>query len=377
MFSLYRGEWNFPGFFQLTAAAVGSTPKKHETNARPPNVIPVVKKTLLALLCSATVLHAAPPASDELLAGLQTCMENGKSIAPLLEHLDDLPSAELKKLSAALEKAWPQIRTQYISALEKTAKTISSGPEKNKNQARMRELRDQFQQVYRLDENAMKPLLKTKSMPAVEDLQKLMLPQPETVIKAGGKPLADLRHGATTLATFRDAVLNTDLSTTPADAIATLQAAEKKAAEEISALDKDALRILDMNAKIAAKEEVPAEEARGIEECNLWRLLVGLNACVLDPQLCAAARDHSKDMAEKGFFAHESPVPGKTSPWDRAKNFNTTASGENIFAGSPSSRSANIGWFYSPGHHKNMFSPGQVRIGLGQHGSHWTQMFGR
>jgi uncharacterized protein YkwD len=35
-----------------------------------------------------------------------------------------------------------------------------------------------------------------------------------------------------------------------------------------------------------------------------------------------------------------------------------------------------MGWFYSPGHHKNMFSPGQRRIGLGQYGSHWTQMFG-
>jgi uncharacterized protein YkwD len=338
---------------------------------------PHLKKTLLLLLLAATTLRAAPPASDELLAGLQTCMEQGKDVSPLLEHLDELPSAELKKLTAALEKAWPQIRGQYISALEKTAKTISSGPEKTKNQARIRELRDQFQGVYRLDENAMKPLLKTKSMPAIEELQKLMLPQPDAVIKAGGTALATLRHGATTLATFRDAVLNTDLATIPADAMTTLQAAEKKAAEEISALDKDALRILDTNAKIAAKEEIPAEEAKGIEECNLWRLLVGLNACVLDPKLCAAARDHSKDMAEKNFFAHESPVPGKKSPWDRAANFGTTASGENIYAGSASSHSANTGWFYSPGHHKNMFSPGQVRIGLGQHGSHWTQMFGR
>jgi uncharacterized protein YkwD len=323
------------------------------------------------------MLRAAPPASDELLVGLQTCMETGKDVAPLLEHLDDLPADEMKKLSASVEKVWPQIRTQYVSELEKTAKVISSGPEKNKNQARIRELREQFQQVYRLDENAMKPLLKSKSMPAVEELRTLMLPKPETVIKAGGSKLNQLRKGAIILATFRDAVLNTELSTIPADAMATLQAAEKKAADEISALDKDALRILDMNAKIAAKEEVPAEEVKGIEECNLWRLLVGLNACVLDPNLCDAARDHSKDMAEKGFFAHESPVPGKTSPWDRAKNFNTTASGENIFAGSPSSHSANSGWFYSPGHHKNMFSPGQVRIGLGQHGSHWTQMFGR
>lgn len=336
-----------------------------------------MKKPLLLLLCSAALLRAAPPASDELLVGLQTCMETGKDVAPLLEHLDDLPAAEMKKLSASVEKVWPQIRAQYVSELEKTAKVISSGPEKNKNQARIRELRAQFQEVYRLEEGPMKPLLKTKSMPAVEELRALMLPNPETVIKAGGSKLGQLRKGAIILATFRDAVLNTELSTIPADAMATLQAAEKRAADEISGLDKDALRILDMNAKTAAKDEVPAEEVKGIEECNLWRLLVGLNACVLDPKLCEAARDHSKDMAEKGFFAHESPVPGKKTPWDRAANFGTSASGENIFAGSDSSHAANSGWFYSPGHHKNMFSPGQNRIGLGQHGNHWTQLFGR
>ncbi len=336
-----------------------------------------MKKTFITLLLSVNLLQAAPPASDELLVSLQACMENGKSVEPLLEHLEEMPAAELKKLSAALEKAWPQIRTQYVSALGKTAKSISSGGAKTKNQARIRELRAQFQEVYRLDENAMKPLLKSKSMPAVEELKSLMLPEPETVIKAGGPALAKLRHSAGVLATFRDAVLNADLATIPADAETSLKEAEKKAADEISALDKDSLRILEMNAKIAEKEEIPAEELKGIEECNLWRLLVGLNACVLDPKLCEAARDHSKDMAEQGFFAHESPVAGKKTPWDRAGNFGTSASGENIFAGSPSAHSANSGWFYSPGHHKNMFNAGQGRIGLGQHGSHWTQMFGR
>ena len=196
-------------------------------------------------------------------------------------------------------------------------------------------------------------------------------------LAAGGAKLAQLRRGTQLLATFRDAVLNADLATIPADAINRLQAAEKKAAEDISSIDKQALRILAQNAQIAAKANVPAEEVKGIEECNLWRLLVGLNACVLDSKLCDASRDHSKDMAEQGFFDHDSPVPGKKTPWDRAARFNTTASGENIYTGSDSSSAANRGWFYSPGHHKNMFSPEQTRIGLGQHDKHWTQMFGK
>ncbi len=336
-----------------------------------------MKKTLLFLLLAIAPVTAAPPASDELLAALQTCMETGKPIDPLLRSIRDLPAAELQKLTAALEKAWPPLRAQYIAELENTAKNLNAGPEKNKNQARIRALRDEFQQVYRLGEDAMKPLLKTKSMPAIEELRTLLLPDPQTLIKSGGPKLAQLRQGALTLATFRDAVLNADLSTIPTDSLTTLQNAEKNAAAETSGIDKDGLRILETNAKIAAKEELPAEEVKGIEECNIWRLLLGLNACLLDVNLCKASRDHSKDMETLNFFDHDSPVKGKTSPADRAARFGTTFSGENIYMGSTSSASANRGWFFSPGHHKNMFSPGQARIGLGQHGRHWTQMFGR
>lgn len=336
-----------------------------------------MKKNLLFLLLAISPVTAAPPASDELLAALQTCMESGKPIDPLLRSIRDLPADELKKLTSALEKAWPPLRGQYIAELEKTAKLLNAGPEKNKNQARIRTLRDQFQSVYRLEEDAMKPLLKTKSMPAIEELRTLLLPDPQTLIKTGGPKLAQLRQGALTLGTFRDAVLNTDLSTIPADSLTNLQTAEKNVAATTSGIDREGLRILETNAKIAAKEELPAEEVKGIEECNLWRLLLGLNACVLDPNLCLAARDHSNDMETLNFFDHDSPVKGKASPSDRAARFNTTFSGENIYMGSPESSSANRGWFFSPGHHKNMFSPGQARIGLGQHNNHWTQMFGR
>ena len=92
-------------------------------------------------------------------------------------------------------------------------------------------------------------------------------------------------------------------------------------------------------------------------------------------------------MAEKNFFAHESPVPGKAKPWDRvaaagttasAENIaaGTTASAENIAAGQESPEKANESWFLSPGHHKNLFG-GHKRIGLGLHQKHWTQLFGR
>jgi uncharacterized protein YkwD len=122
--------------------------------------------------------------------------------------------------------------------------------------------------------------------------------------------------------------------------------------------------------------QIETEEARAVLACNLMRQLLGLSVLKIDLKLTAAARDHSKDMATLGFFAHESPVPGKTTPWDRAKNFGTSASAENIAMGYADGNAANLGWFHSPGHHKNMLG-GHDRIGLGVHNAHYTELFGR
>ena len=132
--------------------------------------------------------------------------------------------------------------------------------------------------------------------------------------------------------------------------------------------------VLAANARLAP--QLDREEARAIVACNLTRNLLGLNVLAIDLKLAAAARDHPKDMKEHGFFAHESPVPGKTTPWDRAANFGTKASGENIAMGYGDGHAVNIGWFHSPGHHKNMLGEHR-RIGVGRHGRYYTELFGR
>ncbi len=156
---------------------------------------------------------------------------------------------------------------------------------------------------------------------------------------------------------------------------------ENLAQEEAAALaggfhtNPAAKRVLEANAAMAAKKEVPANEAEGVRDLNEMRMLLGLAPCLLDPKLCNAARDHSKDMATQKFFAHESPVPGKKTPWDRAKLTGTTASAENIAMGMKTPQEANHGWFLSPGHHVNMFGD-YARVGIGRHDVYWTQMFG-
>jgi len=339
------------------------------------SIPPVKNHFILVISLLLAPLHAAPSGVDEILAAFQTIAEQGGDVGDLKTTVEELPGAEQKSLAAEIEKIWPQIRDGYITRLQQTARGLASN--RGDTRTAIRTHRAEFQRVYAMDEGPMKPLLKSVSMPAIDALRKLITPEPSQIIEAGGEPLSQQRALAFSLAGFRDLVLDAMISTTPVDSVDSLHSAEKLAAETISGFDRNDLKILEQNRKIADSEEVPAEEARGIEECNILRMLVGLNALVLDPKLCDASRDHSKDMAELGFFAHDSPVPGKTSPWDRAKNFKTTASGENIFAGSSDPHSANMGWFYSPGHHKNMFSAGQIRIGLGHHGGRWTQMFGR
>jgi uncharacterized protein YkwD len=336
----------------------------------------LVKTHLLILL---TLVHGpvrADLASNELLAAFQTKLERHEPIDELCDSLADHGDATLKDLITDLNKAWPGVRDAYLKELESGAGN-KLGAGRNARQARIRELRAQFMQVRGMDEAAMKPLLKSKGMPALEELRGLVTPTAAEIVAGLPPATAALREAATRLARFRDAALDAALSATPTDSVQQLEATEARIAAEAGDLPRDGLRVLEANRKTAAGENVPEAEARGIEEANLWRLLVGLNALVLDPKLCEAARDHSKDMAEKGFFDHESPVPGKTTPWDRARNFGTSASAENIFAGSPDPSSANKGWFHSPGHHKNLFAAGHNRIGLGNHGGHWTQMFGR
>lgn len=335
-----------------------------------------VKLRTLILLAALAGPASANLASNELLAAFQTKLERSEPIDDLCLSLEDRDDETLRNLIAELDKAWPGVRDRYLKALESGAGT-SLGAERNARRRRVEDLREEFMRVRGLDEAAMKPLLKSKSMPALEELRGLVTPTAAEIVASLPPATAALREAATRLARFRDAALDAALSATPSDSREQLAQAEQRVANAAGDLPRDGLRVLEKNRKIAEDHDVPESEARGIEEANLWRLLVGLPALELDPKLCDASRDHSKDMAEKGFFAHESPVPGKRSPSDRAKNFGTTASGENIYAGSSDPSGANKGWFFSPGHHKNMFGGGHSRIGLGNHGGHWTQMFGR
>jgi uncharacterized protein YkwD len=125
----------------------------------------------------------------------------------------------------------------------------------------------------------------------------------------------------------------------------------------------------------ALRGQVPDLEYRHALRVNLYRMLLGKGALRLNPKLCDAAREHCQDMIEHKFFAHESPLPGKRTPGDRAKKHGASAGGENIYLGSENPEEAFWAWFHSLGHHKNMVGDYAV-FGVGNSARHWTQMFG-
>ncbi len=112
---------------------------------------------------------------------------------------------------------------------------------------------------------------------------------------------------------------------------------------------------------------------------NEFRSLFALTPLRLEEKLSDAAVGHSRDMASMGFFAHQSPIPKKKSPGDRAElaGFKHRWSGENIFMGSSSPVAAYDAWFGSDGHRFIMFANGPDLIGIGPYERHWTMMTGR
>jgi uncharacterized protein YkwD len=104
--------------------------------------------------------------------------------------------------------------------------------------------------------------------------------------------------------------------------------------------------------------------------------MFGRAAVLVHDQLTVAAHGHCEDMARIGFFAHDSPVPGKASPVDRIRltGMKPLGASENIAQASGPS-GAHDGWCHSSGHHRNLLAAGWKLLGVGNAGHLWCQNF--
>jgi uncharacterized protein YkwD len=107
-----------------------------------------------------------------------------------------------------------------------------------------------------------------------------------------------------------------------------------------------------------------------LREINQVRAQHGLPAFRSSPALREAAHSHSRTMAARGFFAHESA--DGSAFWKRVERFYPSRGfrywsvGENLAYGSPeiSAEGAVRAWMDSPGHRANLLSQAWQEIGL-------------
>ena len=112
---------------------------------------------------------------------------------------------------------------------------------------------------------------------------------------------------------------------------------------------------------------------------NLERSKYGVMPVALCWQLSQAAEYKSKDMRDKNYFSHSSPVYGSLP--DMLKQFNIPylTAGENIAKGQISPEAVMRAWTNSGSHLKNIINPAFNKIGVGYCAgsgtTYWTQIF--
>lgn len=121
---------------------------------------------------------------------------------------------------------------------------------------------------------------------------------------------------------------------------------------------------LDVSPKPSDLHDDETSEAEMVGLVNNERMKVGVSALIVDVNLTAAARSHSRDMFMRQYFSHYTPE-GKT-PSDRiiAAGVHFTIMGENI-AYTPDLPTAHTGLMNSPEHKKNILDPQFHRVGIG------------
>ncbi len=347
---------------------------------------------------------AKPPAANalsardrqkvaNLIAAFQKARAKPDKRDAIVEQIIEIGGPAIGQLLAVIEKEVSGQSNAYGQKFQKRAVILSRGKTDKIDLAELARLRAQVLDL-KSQENLTKETIVSQADPAITRLSEMLVFDHQIVLDKSPELRPD-RLKLLALGRYWEVVTGALLREQAAAKAAAgdqaageaaagagkapsfedyLQGEEHLAAQMAMPMDDSTRAVLASNSALAPK--IDPEEARAILGCNLLRNLLGLAPLAIDLQLCAAARDHSQDMESLKFFAHISPVPGKSEPWDRARNFNTSASGENIYAGSTDGNQANLAWFHSPGHFKNMLGD-HVRIGMGRSGVYFTELFGK
>jgi uncharacterized protein YkwD len=126
-----------------------------------------------------------------------------------------------------------------------------------------------------------------------------------------------------------------------------------------------------LSAPSANRSTLLALESSLLQQLNRIRADHGLGALQSSPRLAAAATQHSREMADDGYFEHDSfdgtTFSTRIAHWYTAAGYRSWSVGENLLWASPSIRSARAAelWMQSPGHRANILDPHWREIGIG------------
>ncbi len=117
--------------------------------------------------------------------------------------------------------------------------------------------------------------------------------------------------------------------------------------------------------------------------CDSEGMFGATTPVVYEPALTCAARNHSKDMGDNGYFDHTNQSGQGPGVRIGLAEYDYSTWGENIAAGQPSPQAVVAGWIDSDGHCSNLMNPAFSELGVGYYnapgspyGHYWTQNFG-
>jgi uncharacterized protein YkwD len=130
-----------------------------------------------------------------------------------------------------------------------------------------------------------------------------------------------------------------------------------------------------------SKTQLDAEMARDL--INAYRKEKGLKPLKLNPELTAAAKNHSTDLSKWDRISHYGS--DGSNPWDRVKRtgYKARLTAENVGTGQIDFNEVMKGWKESPGHNKNLLMSDADHMGIAlvqdpktEFKSFWTLVIG-
>ena len=111
--------------------------------------------------------------------------------------------------------------------------------------------------------------------------------------------------------------------------------------------------------------DVLSREAELNELIQNYRVSLGYDVLIVEPEITLLARAHSHHMGTHSFFDH--PNPEGDSAWDRATRANIIWSGfgENIATGQETAEEVFADWLASENHRRTVEDPDWTHIGTG------------